>query len=172
MPMDVFTAIKERRSIRDFQKKSLSENEIKKLVAALIAAPSAGNLQSRKFYFVRDQEKKIELARAALGQRFIADAPLVMVACADSNIMGRYGERGLNLYSIQDAAVSVMGMMLAAWEMGLGTVWVGAFREEEARRALNIPRNLRPVAIVPVGYPARIPRPTPRVSPAEAVIYI
>jgi len=73
------------------------------------------------------------------------------------------------LYSIQDVAASIMGMMLVAHESGLGTVWVGAFREEEVFDLLNLPRNLRPVSIVPVGYPVKIPSPPPRVSPKEAV---
>jgi len=170
--MEVIKAIKERRSIREFEKKNLSETEINKLIEALIAAPSAGNLQSRKFYFVQNPEMKMELARAALNQKFLAEAPLVIVACTDSKIMSRYGERGVTLYSIEDAACSVMGMMLAAWEMGLGTVWVGAFREEEVVKALAIPKDLRPVALVPVGYPARIPAKTPRVPPEEAVILV
>jgi nitroreductase len=61
-----------------------------------------------------------------------------------------------------------MGMMLVAHENGLGTVWVGAFREEEVFGLLNLPQNLRPVAIVPVGYPVKIPSP-PRMAKQEAV---
>ena len=167
--MDILKAIKERRSIRNFQKKDIPQNIVDKLIDALIWAPSAGNLQSRKFYFVKDAKLKENIADAALGQNFIAEAPLVIVGCTDSRISGRYGERGEYLYSIQDVAVSIMGMMLVAHENGLGTVWVGAFREEEVFDLLNLPRNLRPVSIVPVGYPVKIPSPPPRVSPKEAV---
>jgi nitroreductase len=170
--MDVFTAIKNRRSIRDFEDKGLFPEEIDRLIEALIAAPSAGNLQSRKFYFVQTQVLKEKLAQAAYGQKFLARAPLLIVACTDSKIMKRYGERGLNIYSLQDVAASIMCMMLAALEMGLGTVWVGAFHEEEIKKILNIPDALRPVAMVPVGRPAHIPRPTPRVSPREAVVFV
>lgn len=170
--MDVLTAIKERRSIRDFKEEDPNEETIRKLVQALIAAPSAGNLQSRKFYFVRKKDLKEALAKAALNQEFISRAPLVLVACTDARIGANYGGRGVGLYSIQDAACSVMSMMLAAVELGLGSVWVGAFREDEVRAALNIPEILRPVAIIPVGYPARVPAPTPRVSPEEAVKFV
>jgi nitroreductase len=62
-----------------------------------------------------------------------------------------------------------MNMMLAAWENGLGSVWVGAFRESDVFEMLDMPRNLRPVAIVPVGYPSRVPSAPPRVSAKEAV---
>lgn len=167
--MDVMKAVKERRSIRHFLKKDIPDEIIDKLIDALIWAPSAGNLQSRKFYFVKNTELKESLAAAAFGQNFIAEAPLTIVACTDNKISKRYGDRGTHLYSIQDVSVSIMNMMLVAHEAGLGTVWVGAFNEWEVFEILQMPDNLRPVAIVPVGYPARIPSPTPRVSKKEAV---
>jgi nitroreductase len=169
--MDVQQAIRERRSIRKFTDYILTRETYEKLTEALLWAPSAGNLQSRKFYFVRDDVLKMRLAAAALDQTFIAEAPLVVVACTDSLIFSRYGERGVNLYSIQDVAASIMCMMLSAHEEGLGTVWVGAFREEEVSRVLDLPTNFRPVAIVPVGRPARIPNAPSRVTASEAIEY-
>lgn len=162
--MDILKAVKERRSIRNFQSKDISEEIIDRLAEALIWAPSAGNLQARKFFFVRDAELKEGIARAALNQNFIADAPLVIVGCTDNRISNKYGDRGVYLYSIQDVAASVMGMMLVAHENALGTVWVGAFREEDICGLLKLPQNLCPVAIVPVGYPSNIPFPPPRLS--------
>lgn len=167
--MDILKAVKERRSVRDFQKKKIPNELVDKLMEALIWAPSAGNLQSRKFYFIKDNQIKKRIAAAALNQNFIAEAPLVIIGCADSRISYKYGERGVYLYSIQDVALSIMGMMLVAHENGLGSTWVGAFREEEVSKILNMPKNLRPVAIVPVGYPSKIPHPPPRVSKKEAV---
>ena len=167
--MDILKAVRERRSIRNFQKKDIPKEIVDKLIDALIWAPSAGNLQARKFFFVKDAKLKEDIASAALNQDFIAEAPLVIVGCTDSRISSRYGERGEYLYSIQDVAASIMGMMLVAHENGLGTVWVGAFMEEEVFDLLNLPQNLRPVAIVPVGYPVKIPSPPPRVSRQEAV---
>lgn len=166
---DILTVIKERRSIRNFQKKDIPEEIVNKLIDAIIWAPSAGNLQSRKFYFVRDEKIKRDIALAALNQNFIAEAPLVVVGCTDSKIYNRYGDRGVNLYSIQDVACSIMNMMLTAWESGLGTVWVGAFRESSVFEILEMPKNLRPVAIVPVGYPSKIPPAPLRVSAKEAI---
>jgi nitroreductase len=167
--MDVLKAIRERRSVRDFLDKEIPPAIVEQLEEALIWAPSAGNLQSREFYFVRDSAMKDRLVRAALGQRFIARAPLVVVGCADARISRRYGERGVFLYSVQDVSVSIMSMMLAATAVGLGTVWVGAFDEEDVAGALKLPDHLRPVAIVPVGYPKRVPSPPPRVSREEAI---
>ena len=167
--MEILKAIKERRSIRSFQKKDISGEIVDKLIDALIWAPSAGNLQARKFLFIKDARIKKGIASAALNQDFIAEAPLVVIGCTDNRISSRYGERGEYLYSIHDVAASIMGMMLVAHENGLGTVWVGAFREEAVSDLLDLPKNLRPVAIVPVGYPLRIPSPPPRVSRHEAV---
>lgn len=167
--MDILEAVRKRRSIRNFQKKEIPEELIDKLTESLVWAPSAGNLQSRKFYFIRDEAVKRKIAGAALNQGFIADAPLVIVGCTDSHVAGKYGERGVTLYSIQDVACSVMGMMLVAFDNKLGTCWVGAFREEELTRILNLPMNLKPVVIIPVGYPSKNPSPPQRVSKEEAV---
>jgi nitroreductase len=167
--MDILKAVKERRSIRDFKKKEIPQYIIDKLIDALIWAPSAGNLQARKFYFIRDESIKKKIAAAALKQQFIAEAPLVVVGCTDSRITYKYGERGVDLYSIQDVACSLMGMMLVAYDNGLGSVWVGAFHEDVLSDILKLPRHLRPVAIVSIGYPSKIPSPPPRVSREEAV---
>ena len=91
------------------------------------------------------------------------------MCCADIAKASGYGQRGIELYAIQDVAASVMAMMLVAYAEGLGTCWVGAFKDEEVSKVLNPGNSLRPVAIVPVGYPAKIPKPTSRVSRQEAV---
>ena len=167
--MDILSTIKDRRSVRDFHKKAIPGHVVDKLIEALIWAPSAGNLQARKFYFVKNDGVKKRIADSALKQRFIAEAPLVVVGCTDRRISSKYGERGVHLYSIQDVSASLMGMMLCAHEYGLGSTWVGAFKEDEISRILKMPAHLRPVAVVPVGYPSRIPSPPPRVSKKEAV---
>lgn len=170
---EVLKAVKERRSIRSFLKRDISDELIKKLIEALIWAPSAGNLQARKFYFVKNKETKTKLAQAALSQMFIAEAPLVIVGCIDKNIIyPRYGERGVSLYAIQDVACSITNAMLVAHENGLGSVWIGAFREEEVSKILNLPRHLRPVVLLPIGYPAYVPSTPPRVSLHEAVEFV
>ncbi len=170
--MAILDVIMNRRSIRDFTDKAIPGEAIDMLIDALRWAPSAGNLQSRKFYFVSNPDIKKALARAALNQNFIAKAPLAVVACLDKSISKRYGDRGVDLYAIEDVAASVMSMMLAAHELGLGSVWVGAFDEFEVFDMLDLPHNLRPIALIPVGYPAKVPRPTPRISREEAVALI
>lgn len=167
--MTLLDIIKGRRSIREFKKKEIPEEVIDKLIDAIIWAPSAGNLQSRFFYFVFNLEIKKKLVRAALDQEFIASAPLSIVGCCDYRISQRYGNRGKELYTIQDVAVSIQNLMLTAYEQGLGSAWVGAFREEEVREILNIPPHLRPVVIVPIGYPDEEPLPPKRVSKDKAI---
>jgi len=170
--MSILDTIKSRRSVRGFQDKEISQDIIDDLIEALIWAPSAGNLQSRKFYFVTNQEIKDKLTEAALSQDFIRQAPLVIVGCADLRIERKYGERGKNLYSIQDVALSIQNLMLVAKEYGLGTCWVGAFDEEFVAQILNLPACLRPVAILPVGYPKENPQPPVRLSKDEAIAWV
>ncbi len=167
--MNILDIIKERRSIRRFKPDPIPEEILNELKDALIWAPSAGNLQSRRFYFVFNREVKERLSGAALNQHFIAEAPLVIVCCADNRIERFYGSRGRELYALQDVAASIQNLMLLAHSRGLGSVWVGAFNEGEVSRVMGLPVHLRPVAIVPVGYPAESPSPPPRVKRDEAI---
>jgi len=161
--LDVFEAIKTRRSVRAFTQKGVSEEEVEKLIDAARWAPSAGNLQPWEFIVVRKPEIKRKLSTAALHQTFIEEAPVVIVVCANQLRSGRgYGARGVHLYCLQDTAAATQNLLLAATALGLATCWVGAFREEEARKALNLPEGIRPVAIIPVGHPAEKPRIRPR----------
>lgn len=167
--MKVFEAIKKRRSIRRFDpKKEVTEEQVEKLLEAARWAPSAGNLQSWFFVVVRDQGVKEQLIKAALGQDFIAEAPIIIISCADlEKSSSRYGKRGSILYAIQDATIATQNLWLAATEMELGGVWVGAFDEDKVSRILDLPSHLRPIAILPIGYPAESPSPPPRRSLTE-----
>ena len=170
--MSILTTIMQRRSIRDFKDQEISQEAIDMLVEAIRWAPSAGNLQSRKFYFIFNQEIRKKLAEAALNQTFIAKAPLAVVACLDRHIAVRYGDRGVNLYSIQDAAASVMNLLLVAYELRLGTCWVGAFNEFDVVEILDLPDHLRPVAIIPVGYPGTVPAGQQKRVPKEEAVQV
>lgn len=161
--MDVFEAIKSRRSIRAFTEDPVSEEEVEKLIEAARSAPSAGNIQPWEFVVVRDPERKKGLCEAALDQTFIEEAPVLIVVCANVWRSGQgYGSRGVNLYSLQDTAAATQNMLLAATALGLATCWVGAFQEEQARKILNIPDGVRPVAIIPIGHAAEKPSPRSR----------
>jgi nitroreductase len=161
--------IKERRSVRRFLNKLIPKEIQDALKEAIMWAPSAGNLQSRKFYFIFNQTIKKDLVKAALGQSFIAKAPLVIVGCVDLRIKDHYGERGVNLYAVQDVSASIQNVLLVAHELGLASVWIGAFCEDEVSKILKLPRFLRPISIIPVGYTSIHPRTPGRVSVEDAI---
>lgn len=169
MATQLLNTIKERRSIRSFKSKEIPSEIIEQLIEALIWAPSAGNLQARKFYFVFNEEIKNQMVDAAHGQSFIAEAPVAVVACTNDEIENKYGNRGKNLYTICDVSLSIQNMLLLAHEFGLGTCLVGAFNHEKVVEALNTPSNLHPILIVPVGYSAENPNARSRVSKNEAI---
>jgi nitroreductase len=170
--MDFWEVLEARHSVRAFDKeRDVPSEAVTTLIRAAVRAPSAGNCQPWHFYVVRDEATKRALAQAALNQWFLSEAPVVIVVCADpERSAARYGDRGRYLYSLQDTAAATQSLLLAAVASGLGACWVGAFDEEAASRALDLPPHLRPVAIVPIGYPAGRPSSgTDRRAP-EAVV--
>lgn len=168
--MNFFELIESRRSVRAYSPAPIEPEKLHAILEAANRAPSAGNLQAYEIYLVRDAAVRRLLARAALDQFFLAQAPVVLVFCTHARRSAeRYGRRGAELYALQDATVACTFAMLAAAAQGLGTVWVGAFDEEAVRRAIGAPEAHRPVAILPVGYPAEQPQATPRRSLSELV---
>jgi len=151
--MELFEAIKERRSIRKFCDKPVPDDMLDKIIQAGKAAPSAGNLQARDFFVVRDQALKEKLVKAAMNQRFIGQVPVVIVICTNYQAIESYGDRGRELYTIQDSAASAQNMLLAIHGLGLASCWVGAFDEKAAAAALDLPEHIRPAAILPIGWP-------------------
>jgi nitroreductase len=169
--MDLLEAIKGRRSIRAFKNEEVSVEDVKRLVDAARWAPSAGNIQPWEFIVVRKPEIKKALVEAALGQDFIKEASVVIIVCANENRSSeRYGVRGKSLYCIQDTAAALQNIHLTAYSLGLGTCWIGAFNEEETRKILKIPQGIRPVAMVPVGYPTETAR-LPKKRPFDQIVH-
>ena len=152
--MDVVDAIEGRRSVRVFKPDPVGDDVVNEGLRLANLAPSAGNLQARDFVVVRNQKTKKLLMDAALGQDYVEMAPVVVVFCANLDRIAHYGDRGRDLYCLQDVAAAVENMMLYLHGKGLGSVWVGAFDEEKASNALGLPDSLRPVVILPIGYPA------------------
>ncbi len=156
--MNVVDAVKKRRSVRAFRDMDVKVGQIEKLVDVARFAPSAGNVQPWEFVVVRDRKLKDLLADAALGQNSIREAPVVIAVCADEDRSARrYGVRGRTLYCLQDTAAAIQNIHVVACSLGLGTCWIGAFDEEEVRKILKIPEGVRPVALIPVGYPKETP---------------
>jgi len=160
--LEFFELISLRRSVRAYSTKSVEEEKLERIFKADNLAPSAGNLQAYQVHVYRKQDKKEALARAAFDQTFLIEAPVCLVFCADpSRSAPKYGERGKELYSVQDATIAGTYAMLAAAELGLATVWVGAFDEDKVQDVVG-DKSLRPVAMFALGYPAEEPEATPR----------
>jgi len=150
--------LKRRRSIRAFQAQDVPDATIARIITAGTLAPTAGNMQAWYFYVVREDYLRKKLAEAALSQNFIAQAPVVIVVCADQErARAAYKDRGVELYCIQDAAVAAQNMLLTVTAMGLGACWVGAFDEVAVSDLLDLPGHHRPVTIMPIGVPAHMP---------------
>lgn len=155
--MDCIDAIQGRRSIRRYKSLPVERTLVERLLQITQMSPSAGNRQARDYVVVVDAAVKEKLAKAALRQEFISDAPLVVVFCANIDRSGaRYGARG-ELYALQDATIAAATFQIAAHALGLGTCWVGAFDDAEVSGILHLPEKVIPVAIMPLGYPGEQP---------------
>ena len=166
--MDVSEAIRKRRSIRKYQARKVENDKIERVLEAGRLAPSAKNLQEWRFIVVRDDGRRRRLAEAAKGQTFVGEAPVVIAACA--TMTDYVMTCGQLTYPI-DLAIAVEHMVLAAAAEGLGTCWIGAFYEEEVKKVLNVPPQVRVVALLPLGYPDESPAPRPRKEMEEIVAF-
>jgi nitroreductase len=148
--MDVFTAISQRSSVRAYKDSKVEEDKLKKILEAGRLAPSASNRQDWKFVIVKATEIRKKLAEAAFGQSFIEEAPVVIVACGtEPNAIMACGQPA---YTV-NVSIAFSFMILQAYELGLGTCWIGAFKEDEVKKILKIPKEVRVVAMTPLGYP-------------------
>lgn len=161
--MELMTAIMSRRSVREYDgSKNVTDDQITKILKAAIWAPSSGNTQCWRFFVVRDQRTKERLATEAGHQDFLKVVPVVMVVAIDLTAGTKYGVRAVELYSIQDTAAAIQNMLLTMTEMGLASCWIGSFDEKKAHEILELPKELRTIAMLPVGYPAETPSPPVR----------
>ena len=162
--------IEKRKSIRSYKPQDVEEEKLNYILQAFRKAPSAKNLQPWKLIVVKDKKKISELSIACNNQTFISEAPVLIVACAKEDeaygVMGGY----MNSYPV-DIALALEHLILAATEKGLGTCWIGAFKEKLVKDLLDVPDNVRVVAITPVGYPAIEGRTRGRKPISEIVCY-
>jgi len=167
--MEFTELIQARRSVRAFETTPVETEKLNRILEQANLAPSAGNLQAYEIYHVTTARTRAALARAA-DQSFIAEAPVILVFFANPGRSARkYGARGKELYAIQDATIAVTYAMLAAADLGLGTVWVGAFDPMKVTAATGAPPDWIPVAVLPIGYAAEVPGPTSRRSLSDLV---
>ncbi|MFQ6134185.1 MAG: nitroreductase family protein [Nitrososphaerales archaeon] len=170
--MEFRRLLRDRHSVRSFRSDDVEQEKVLRILQDAIRSPSAGNLQSWEFILVRDEGVKKRLAEAALDQDFIAEAPVVLVVCADAERSGwRYGERGRSFYCLIDTSMASMIILLSAVEEGLGACFVAAFDDREVSEILSLPKKIRPIGIIPLGYSGEAPDITSRM-PLDRVLHI
>ena len=149
--MSLIDFIHTRRSIRRYEKKDIPEEVLAQIFEAGRQAPSAVNKQPIHFVIVKDNEKQKELSNG-LFNRFVKDAPVVIVGCADVNslLTGKW--------AIVDATIAMQNMVIAAWTLGVGSCWLGDFNEKKVKELLRIPNKWKVVALVTLGYPDEQPK--------------
>jgi nitroreductase len=143
--LDVYEAIRNRRSCRSYESTQVPVDKIAKLLDTARLAPSAGNIQPWHFIIVNDLERRMRIARGCLFGRFLAESPVVIVGCGDQHASPRWYAK--------DTCIAMENLVLAATGEGLGTCWIGAFNEKEIRKMLKIPVHLKIVALLALGYP-------------------
>jgi len=167
--LDFYEVIRTRRSIREFRPDPIPDEVLKRALDAARIAPSGSNRQPWRFILVRDEGLKEKLVPLAGGQRFIAEAPIVVVACGIDIKHNRGGYMG-DMSMLVDVAIAFDHLTLAARAEGLGTCWIGSFDNNRIKDLLKIPMEANVVALTPLGYPrGGFSEPGPRKSLGEIV---
>jgi nitroreductase len=169
--MDFHETLDRRRSVRAYRPAPPDSRKLQIILEAVLLAPSAGELQAFRVVVVENPRTKSDLADAAHGQRFLAEASVVLVFFADAERSGqKYARRGRSLFALQDATLAAAYAQLSATDLGLASCWVGAFDDDAVAAAVNAPGWLRPIAILPIGEPMAMPDRPPRRSRKELVV--
>jgi len=164
--MDLMEAIRRRHSVRSYRDKEVPEETLQQVLEAARLAPSAKNRQEWTFVVVTDENTRRELQQAAKGQRFVGEAPVVIAGIATET--GYVMSCGVPAAHV-DVAIAMEHIALAAAAHGLGTCWIGAFYQDAARDALDVPGDCQVVALMPLGYPADTPGEKKR-KPLDAIM--
>ncbi|MBI4835273.1 MAG: nitroreductase family protein [Planctomycetes bacterium] len=167
--MNIYEIIKTRKSIRNYKADSVPEEKLMNVLEAARLAPSGKNGQPWRFVVVKDKKIREALVDACKGQKYFIQAPVAIIACgSDAESYQKQG--GYMTSMVLDIGIAMEHLVLAATEEGLGTCWIGAFNENDVRKILNVPSNLRVVALTPLGFPDETPAPKPRKELKDIVI--
>jgi nitroreductase len=157
--------------VRAFRPTPIPEQSLARIIENAQRGPSAGFTQPVELIVVREAATRAALVDAAWGQEWAGAGPVVIVVCADTRRSGRrYGERGVQRYSVIDAAFASLLILLTVVDEGLGACFVGAFDDDAVRAVLQIPAHVMPVAIIPIGHAAQAP-PRYRRRPGREVVH-
>jgi nitroreductase len=149
--MEFESVIKSRESIRSYSDKSVEDEKINFVLECTRLSPSWTNKQCWHFIVVKDKKIIKELSKNSVINLWLKDAPVIIVACGDPK---RSGSRNNIDYFIVDVSIALENLVLAATDKGLGTCWIGGFNEKKVKDILEIPENIKVVALTPLGYPA------------------
>jgi len=166
----VFETIKERFSVRSYLDKQIEEEKLNLILEAARLAPSASNSQPWHFYVVKDQAKrkalsqKMPLGLHVVMNNFIAEAPVVIVASAGPiSVLQKIASFIINKkWYFLDLGIALEHMVLTAWELGIGSCWIGWFDEKKIKKVLQIPNDQEVVALLTLGYPNEERPPFPK----------
>ncbi|SJZ37471.1 nitroreductase family protein [Selenihalanaerobacter shriftii] len=177
MDKNILDIIGQRKSIRKYEDKKVESKKIEKLMESATLAPSAGNRQPWEFIVVEDEKVIAELIDEPMSKFNTSwmskGVPLMIAVCGNPvESAKKYGDRGRNLYAIQDTAAAIQNIMLAAAGLGLGTCWIGAFDEVEVSELLDVKSDYRIYGLITVGYPAKEGSRPSRKPLSEVVRYI
>jgi nitroreductase len=172
--MDFDEVVKRRKMIREYDlgRQQIPDKIVTKLIKNAHKAPSAGHTQVQEFILVKDSSTKKKLRKAAVNQEYVEQAPLLVVVCSNtSRSVGRYGNRGREFYSIIDGAFASMLILLSAVNEGIDACFVGAFEDNKVSEILELPKDVRPIGIICIGYPAEKPEKLERIDVKALVHY-
>lgn len=162
--MEFFDTVKSRHSVRAFLDKAVEGDKTRKILEAANSAPSARNLQKYEIFLIEDKGKRAELSSVAQ-QEFVPKAPLVLVFCARMKTEKEDNKITLSeIFPVLDATIAASYAQLAAAAQGLGSVWVASFDPDKLLEVIGAADDLLPIVLMPIGYPAETPKPTPRRS--------
>ncbi len=166
--MDVLEAIEKRRSVRVYEDKPIPEEKLRKMLEAARLAPSARNCQDYQLVVVKNEKMRKKIASEATSESFIGAAPVIVVAVALDPEFIMPG--GIPAHPV-DIAIAVDHMTLVAVEEGLGSCWIGAFKQGRIKEILGIPDRYKVVVLLSLGYPVKSPKRKLRKPSKEIISY-
>ena len=150
--MNLNETLKRRYSCRSYINKNIDDDKISELLNNAILAPNAGNLQSWRFVIVKEESKREEIATACLQQKWMVQAPLHIIILGDIGHLKKYYKERAELYSIQDCTLAAGNILITAASLDIDSCFISAFDEDMLKRALNVPENVKPFAVLALGY--------------------